>query len=132
MLFIPAKIEYGLTLLIFLAEHQNESPFSLGNIARSTNMPYRFLTQVVKPLLAGSIISAKEGKGGGYRLSVNPKKITVKEIFNILGEPLYFTNCLNQHKSCPGDKNCKMKVVWQKVKRNIDQELSELSLADLV
>jgi DNA-binding IscR family transcriptional regulator len=30
------------------------------------------------------------------------------------------------------DKGCKMKIIWNKIKKNIDRELNKLTLKDLI
>lgn len=133
MLQIPAKIEYALTLLIILAQdHKKTKPKSLQGIADLSGMPYRFLTQIVKPLIKAGIIKSKEGKGGGYVLVKHPKNITIKHVLEVLGESFNFAKCFDSTHSCPAGKGCKMKIIWSRIKTSIGQELGKLTLSDLI
>jgi Rrf2 family iron-sulfur cluster assembly transcriptional regulator len=129
MLYLSTKIEYGLNLLIFLAK--SKSVVSLRQTAEKTGMPYRFLNKLARDLIKAKLIKAKEGKGGGYILAQKPSQIPIKKILDVLGEPLIFARCLADT-NCDLDKGCKMKIIWNKIKKNIDRELNKLTLKDLI
>ena len=129
MFYLPTKIEYGLKLLITLA--QNNHRMSLKEVAKVSHAPYRFLTKIVRDLIRANLIIAKEGKGGGYELAKKPVSIKVKHILDALGEPLDMTRCLMGN-YCSSQKRCKLKPIWLKIKKYMDQELSRVSLKDLI
>ena len=131
MFYLSTSIGYGLNLLVILARQQQR--ISLKQVAEQGHMPYRFLTKIVKQLITANLIQAKEGKHGGYSLLKKPRQIKIKEIFEALGEPLSLALCLSD-KHCPMviEKKCKMRSVWLKIKKNIDQELNRTTLADLI
>lgn len=132
MFIIPARIEYGLNLLIFLAENFGQPPIPLNKIAAAAHMPYRFLTQVARPLARAGFVAVKEGKSGGYTLSIPPEKIQIKSVFDSLGEPFKLAKCFHHGYICAGRKNCKMKIIWLRIKKSIDRELSALTLKNLI
>ena len=131
MFYLSTKIEYGLNLLTTLAESKDR--ISLRQVAKQTNMPYRFLNKIARDLVQAKLIKAKEGKGGGFVLTKKPNTITISQILKALGEPLDIAQCFS-NKHCPIDslKKCKMKLVWARIKKNIDQELNKTTLKDLI
>lgn len=129
MFYLPTKIEYGLKLLITLAK--NDRRMSLKTVAKDSHAPYRFLTKIVQDFVHAGLIVAKEGKGGGYQLAKKPATIKVKYILEALGEPLDMTRCLANN-YCSSQKKCKLKPVWSRIKKYMDQELSGVSLEDLI
>ncbi len=96
-------------------------------------MPYRFLNKLTPDLTKAGLIKAKEGKGGGFSLSKKPASITINHILKALGEPLDIAQCFSD-KHCPIDEmgKCKMKLVWTKIKTNINKELNRTTLKDLI
>ena len=78
------------------------------------------------------VVLAKEGKDGGYSLAVDPQSVSVKYLFNILGESFSLAKCLHGDHVCFDQKKCKMKPIWSKIKKIIDQELDGLTLKDLI
>lgn len=129
MLYISTQVEYGLNILIILAK--GRARMSLKQISKQGRMPYRFLTKIIKLLIKANLVQAKEGKNGGYVLTKNPKQIKVKDILQTLGEPMKITRCLCGAE-CASQKDCKMKKVWLKIKKNINQELDKMTLKDLL
>jgi len=131
MFYLSTTTEYGLNLLIILGRNQDR--MSLRQVAIQGHMPYRFLTKIVKQLMQAKLIQAKEGKNGGYSLLKDPKGIKVKTIFEALGESLSLTLCISA-KHCPMgvEKQCKMRPIWLNIKKAIDKELSQTTLADLI
>jgi Rrf2 family protein len=131
MLYFSAKVEYGLQLLIILAE--NQTRLSLKEIADGSHMPYHFLVKIMRELNTAGLVNAKEGKHGGYLLTRTAKKISLKEILKALNEELTLARCLARggcHVKNP--QNCRTRLVWLKIKNNIDQELQKLTLQDLI
>ncbi len=131
MFYIQSKVEYGLNFLVILAKNGSQAPLSLKKIAETTHMPYRFLTQVVKPLIKADLVQAKEGKGGGYTLIQPPASIKLKAVLEALGEPMAIAKCLGNN-LCATSKGCKMKKFWQRIKDSIDRDLNKLTLKDLI
>lgn len=131
MFYLSTKIEYGLNLLITLAKHNRR--MSLRQIANETKMPYRFLNKLSRDLVAAGLIGAKEGKSGGFTLIKKPSDISVNRILKSLGEPLNLAQCFS-HRHCPlgNAKHCKMRLVWAKIRKDIDRELKRTTLKDLI
>lgn len=133
MLQITAKTDYGLLMMVALAEHDGGHPVSLRSIAQSRRMPYRFLSQIAIPLRQAGLIEAKEGINGGYRLSRNADTITVGEILRVLEGDLRLVRC-HQHGSslCPSSAVCSLSPFWHRVGKRLRASFDTLMLADLV
>jgi len=118
-------------MLISLA--QNKQVLSLKQVALQAHLPYHFLAKLTRELIQAKIITAKEGKHGGYLLTRAPNKINLKQVLTALGEELSLARCL-AHSKChlKRQKNCKVRLVWAKLKTNIDKQLQKLTLQDLI
>ncbi len=131
MLYFSAKVEYGLQLLVILAE--NRKRLSLKEMADGSHMPYHFLVKIIRELNTAGLVDAKEGKHGGYLLTRTAKKISLKEILKALDEELPLARCLARG-NCrvKNPKKCRTRLVWLRIKNNIDRELQKLTLQDLI
>lgn len=116
-----------------IALAKSESRLSLAVVAKDTKMPYRFLTKIARSLMAAGLLAAKEGKGGGYQLARPPARIKLAKIFTSLGEPLAFTIC-HTPKGCPlkNERDCKLRPVWSKIKKDVERELDKYTLKDFI
>ncbi len=131
MLYFSTKVEYGLQLLIELGKQKKT--ISLRQISQQTRMPYRYLNKISHDLKKAELITAKEGKNGGFVLNKKPQQITVKEILSALGESIVLARCL-AHYQCHLDKqfNCPMQTIWHTIKKNIDKDLQKITLKKLI
>ncbi len=133
MLQVSNKVEYGINLMLYLS--QSGKRLSLSYVARKTKMPYSFLNQIARKLKHAGLIQSKEGKGGGYSLSLDPAKISVGKIIRSLDEPICMAQCFcGKGCNCPLNKghDCQMKKVWSRIKKNVENELDNVFLSDLI
>jgi Rrf2 family protein len=65
--------------LALLADSAEGQPSAL--IASSVNTHAVFLRRILKALVAAGLVTAREGRGGGYRLARPPGAITLAEVY---------------------------------------------------
>lgn len=87
MFHLSRKIDYGLLLLIELAQ-QEGAAISLKEFAKSRFMSFLFLQKIAYELRKSGLIEASRGKTGGYFISKKPQEITLGEIFETLEGPV--------------------------------------------
>lgn len=127
MLNISKKTDYGLELMISLARGYPNEPIPLSVIAEKKQISLKFLEQVVAGLRLQGLILAKEGKGGGYFLKKDPKKITLGEIIKAL-EGKRAGEC----QSCGRAKICAPKAVWRKMEKELTRKLARKKLYEFI
>ncbi|OGD85654.1 hypothetical protein A2Z23_00055, partial [Candidatus Curtissbacteria bacterium RBG_16_39_7] len=101
MFKLSRRGDYGLVFLLSLALKDKKKPTSLGVISKEKKLPSKFLAQLALSLKNAGIIDSKEGAGGGYTLSKNPKEITLFEILEALEGPFSTTSCQLRPGECP-------------------------------
>jgi Rrf2 family protein len=127
MLNRSKKADYGLELMLFLANKKTGKPVSLKTIAKKKKMPYSFLAQVARDLVNFGLIASKEGAGGGYYLAQAPDQISLTDISEALTE-----NQEDNCDKCEREGICQPRVIWEEVEKKIQQEFDRKTLADLV
>lgn len=128
MFGLPKRVNYGLELMVALAERYGQGPVALRRIAKEKKLPFKYLEQVVVPLREAGLVEAKEGKGGGYFLAVKPEEVSVAEIVWVLEGPVEVGACFG----CPKAAVCGQKSVWAEVGEKVRRAMAEKSLADLI
>lgn len=126
---ISKKTQYGLRAMLFLAQQPKEI-FSLSEISKKEKIPKDFLEKILSKLAKKGLIRTKKGMQGGYFLFKKPSKIKIIEIIEALEGSFDFVKCLQGF--CPFSKNCCAKKFWQKLQRSIKQNISKITLADLL
>lgn len=133
MLQISAKTEYGLQLMLALAENSGKHRLSLRQIAKERHLPHRFLEQIVPNLKKAKLIHSKEGVSGGYRLTRIPSTITAGDIIQAIEGDFSIVRCLSDDKrTCPNNEFCTLPPLWNKVTEQLYHTFHALTLAELL
>ncbi len=102
---LSKKAQYALKALGYLAAKTNEGPILITTIAKEKNIPLKFLENILLELKKADILGSKKGKGGGYFLQQDPRKISMAKIIRIIDGPIALLPCvsLNFYQRC---KDC--------------------------
>lgn len=84
---ISTTVGYAIAALVQLANHRSDSPLSTATIASRTEMPERYLLQVMKTLKDGGLVVATRGVQGGYRLAKPIGRISLQEVCEAIDGP---------------------------------------------
>jgi len=131
ILNLSAQSEYGLMLLKYLAVLPSGATANLRTIANKFELPVKYLEQVGGKLVKGGIITSRPGKQGGYGMAVNPSRLRLTAILEVL-EPSAPTVCRHNGSCCKRQSACPNKTGWLKVQQELYKKLSRYKLADLI
>ena len=128
--------EYGLRALQELARRYGQGPVSNKELAEHSNIPPRFLEQILLVLKHGHIVQSQRGPEGGYYLARPPQQITLAEVIRLLDGPLAPIACASetayQPCSCPDEAKCGLRRIMRRVRDVVADMMERTSLADLV
>ena len=88
---LSKKGEYAVRALIEIGFEAKQRPGSLiqiSTVAKRTNIPEKFLEQILLALRNGGILKSKRGVEGGYSLAKDDDEITLGEVIRLLDGPL--------------------------------------------
>ncbi len=126
---ITKKSQYALRAMIVLAKRKKEVQ-SLRFISKEENISFDYLEKIFSKLEKGGLVKSKRGAAGGYLLSRAPAKITIKDIFDAVGEPVFIVDCIG--KKCPRDDICRASRAWKKINKTVEESLSSIKLSTLI
>ena len=119
---ISTKGRYALRVLLDLAEHPQEQPIPLKDIAERQGISKKYL------MLIGA-----SGKGGGYRLARDPEDYSVGEILETMEGTLAPIACLeNGAEPCPRADICDTLPMWQEYNQLVHDFFYSKKLTDLI
>ena len=125
---ISKKSQYGMRAMVLLAQkYKSKKLISLKEISQKEAIPFDFLGKIVAELEKAKIVKGKAGIGGGYILLKDPKKITAKDIVDVLEDTMP-VNCA----LCGKKNKCASKNVWGKVDLAIAKALKSVKLSNLI
>lgn len=131
---ISTKTRYGLRALVYIAEEtmkDDEKLVRIKEISENQKLSVQYLEQILFKLKKSNIIIGKRGPNGGYKLSKNPKNISILEIFQILETDIRVVMCDKHSKNCVRT-DCKTLYLWEKLDVALSKILEETTLAELM
>lgn len=136
MFHLSRKIDYGLILLLELAQSRTEdrtaAPLSLKEIATRRYMSFFFLQRVAYLLKHHDLITATRGKTGGYLLAKPANHITLKTIFEALEGPMSIMYCLDMQPlaKCNLQRGCVPHRGLTLLNNDLKSSLNRITLSD--
>ncbi|SHJ57937.1 transcriptional regulator, BadM/Rrf2 family [Clostridium cavendishii DSM 21758] len=128
---LSTKGKYGVKAMVDLAIHYGEAPVSIKSISKRQDISEYYLEQLFSPLRKAKLIKSIRGAQGGYVLNREPKEITVADIMNVLEGPIEIADCI-EGAYCDNLDSCATKLLWEKIKKSIDEVLNSVTLQDIV
>ncbi|MFW5744401.1 MAG: RrF2 family transcriptional regulator [bacterium] len=124
---VTTKGRYALRAITNLAMADTDKPVPIKQIAGDEEISPEFLEQIFFKLKKSGIISSVRGPGGGFVLEKDPSDVTVKDIFDAVGEGLEITPCTGED-GCEREDVCLVHDVWKEASVHIVSFFENLTL----
>ena len=132
-MLISTKGRYALQIMADLAQHNDGQYVVLMDVAQRQGISEKYLESIVAQLSRSGLLLAQRGRGGGYRLSKDPREYSVGTIIRAAEGPLAPVSCVNQDGSpCPDAAGCLTFPIWQELDRRMNEYLDSVTLQDLI
>lgn len=130
---ISTRGRYALRVMIDLAENQGDSYVPMKEVALRQNLSLKYLEQIMPMLKQEKLIVGIHGKGGGYRLTKDPKDYSVGEILRITEKDLAPVGCLSEGaEKCEMRDRCKTIEFWEGLNDLVMDYIYSKTLADFL
>jgi Rrf2 family cysteine metabolism transcriptional repressor len=108
-------------------------------VAKAQRVPVRFLENILAQLRQDGIVESVRGKAGGYRLSRDPRRLSVGEVIRLAQGPLTTVDCHagggagnSSGPECALREGCVLLPVWKRAQDAMMAVYDETTFADLV
>ncbi|GGD14401.1 RrF2 family transcriptional regulator [Hyunsoonleella pacifica] len=133
---LSKKTKYGLKALTFIARSGDDVPVQVSVIAKSEQIPQKFLESILLTLRKSGILGSKKGKHGGYYLRDEPSGIKMTDVMRVLEGPIAMVPCvsLNYYEKCddcPDEHKCSVHKLMIEVRDSTLKVFRNTTLADL-
>jgi Rrf2 family protein len=129
---LSTKGRYGLKAMFELSLNQESGPIPLKYIAKKQSISDQYLEQIFSSLKKSGLVKSVRGAQGGYLLAKEPKDITVGDILTVLEGPVSVSDCVLDEDICENSGVCVTKVVWEKIKKGIEEVIDSITLQDMI
>ncbi|MFQ5898482.1 MAG: RrF2 family transcriptional regulator [Candidatus Methylomirabilia bacterium] len=128
---LSRESEYGLDALRVLAMQPPSKVMLVEEIAEAGHLPPRFLAQILQKLRRYTLVSSHRGAVRGYSLARPPHNISLREIFEAVEGPDFFTRCLFWPEQCNDQQPCSLHNRWAKIRPKLRAMLEGTTLAQM-
>ena len=132
-MIVSTKGRYALRVLLDLAERRSGDYIPMKDIAARQELSLKYLERIVPLLSRRGLVEGVHGKGGGYRLAVDPGECSLWQVLSLTEGDLAPVSCLEcGAKPCERAAACKTLPIWKELDRRIRDYLQSVTLQDLL
>lgn len=119
-----------------MARHGGDKPVQVGEIAKSENIPQKFLESILLTLRKSGCLGSKKGKHGGYYLRKMPSEIIMADVMRVLEGPIAMVPCVSLNfyekcDDCPNEDQCTVNKLMIQVRDSTLKVLRNTTLEEL-
>jgi Rrf2 family protein len=132
---LSQKARYALRSMLHLASRPKHEPQQIADIADASNVPRKFLEQILLELKKRGLVHSLRGRSGGYQLGREAKDISFAEIIRSIDGPLALSPCASRTayrrcEDCSDEATCAIRKSLIDVRNSTAKILEQHSLAD--
>lgn len=129
---ISTRGRYAIRVLLDMAEHRGAGYVPLRMIAHRQEISFKYIEQVMPLLTGAGMVEGIHGRGGGYRLCMEPTEIRIGDILRLTEGDLAPVACLSgKAGGCDRAANCRTLPMWKKYYELTTAYFDGITLADL-
>ncbi|MCP4666313.1 MAG: Rrf2 family transcriptional regulator [Deltaproteobacteria bacterium] len=129
---LSTRSRYGARLMVDLAEHYDEGPIQMGDIAKRQGISVKYLEQLIIPLKKSNFIQSVRGPKGGHMLARPPEKINLGEIVKVLEGGIDLADCIEKPQECSRSGKCVTRGVWEEATKAMYDKLNSITLHQII
>ncbi len=130
------KTDYGLVAMAELAR-SDTGQVTARAISERIGVPLPALTNILKQLARGGLVTATRGPRGGYRLARSADEISLGQLIEAIEGPVRLARCCSDAEQttdeckCELEDSCRVKQPVQRVQENLLRFLDQVKLSHI-
>ncbi len=124
MFRVSRRIDYGVQLMIALAQTEADRPVPTAVLAEKLHIPLPFLHQIGRSLIQSGYVRATPGPRGGLRLKQPAENISLLQIIEALEGPMRIVPESNGN-------GMMTREVWAELQEKVITALASIRLSEL-
>lgn len=121
---LSKRAKYAIKTILYLYEHQDQTPVAAKLISEKERIPYKFLENILRELKTHHIVKSLRGSSGGYMLAKNPEAITVADLMRIIDGPIALISCVSENfydtcAECTDEETCRIRKLFGQLREEM-------------
>ena len=131
---LSRQADYAIRAIMDLAEIPEGELSQTREIARRQEIPEKYLPTIIRTLARAGLIRTLRGSHGGVSLARPAARITLRDVVEAIDGPVLLNRCLIRPGECGGvgDKHCTLHAFWERMVRDIEDQLDSIDFEYLV
>ena len=130
-MLVPMKVDYGVRMLVYLAQQDDSVFTSTADIAAAQHIPEPYLLRICSELQRSGLIESRRGPQGGHRIGRAANEISVKDVVNSVDYSLAPIDCVEEPDGCRLSGACSQRELWSDVEVMLLDHLSKVRISEL-
>ncbi|MGB5107502.1 MAG: Rrf2 family transcriptional regulator [Candidatus Zixiibacteriota bacterium] len=128
----PQSTAYIIEALGYMASLPSGTTIKVRDLAAQLGLPEQYLAKVLSQLVRKRFVSSVKGPNGGFRLTVDPKTVTLYRIMAAIDSLTSLEDeCVMGLRHCTGDAPCAFHENWIRFKEQVITRAQKLTLSEL-
>jgi len=128
---ITRATDYAVRILIYLAASPGDARVAASEVARGIEAPESFVSKVLQQLVMRGMVTSRRGAGGGFQLAIEPEKVSLLEVVEMVEGPLQINLCLPGEATCDRKSWCGAHPIWAEAQDALKRVLASATIAQL-
>jgi Rrf2 family protein len=124
--------EYALRTVLYLADRQDDGLVGADELAKVLGVPRNYLSKTLHRLTREHLLASARGKGGGFRLAIDPERLTLLQVVEPFDGMSVERRCLLGRPACDDRNPCPAHHRWKAVSTRMADFFARTTVADLV
>jgi len=129
---LSTRGRYAVRALMHLAENYGKGSTSIKEISERESISVKYLANIIPLMIKSGIVKSRKGKGGGFELAREPKKITLYDILVATERFVSPIHCVKDETECPNYPKCKAKYVWKGLSAGMEEYMKSHTLYEMI
>ena len=130
---ISTKGRYGLRILLDIALYRvGDKPRMIREIANNQEISEKYISRLIIELRKAGMVKSIRGSKGGYRISREPKEITLLDVVEVMEGPVSIVDCVSARDCCPRIASCVTREIWTELNNQIREALQKITLQEII
>ncbi|HEY7614434.1 MAG TPA: Rrf2 family transcriptional regulator [Gemmatimonadales bacterium] len=124
--------EYALRTVLYLADRGDDRLVGADQLASALGVPRNYLSKTLHRLTRERILASARGKGGGFRLATDPKRLTLLQVIEPFDAISAERRCLLGRPTCDDRHPCPAHHRWKAVSTQVADFFRRTTVAELI
>ena len=132
---ITTRGRYGVRAVLKLTLSDRGKPISIRELSAEEEISPEFLEQIFFRLRKSGIIKSTRGPGGGFQMEKDPAEVSVKDIFDAVGEEISLTPCTTEDcpsPPCTRENRCLAHEMWVETSKYVNDYFRGITIKDIL